>query len=344
MTARRVAAGLAAGLPSDRWRIWDIALWVPPVLVFFAFPDHLVLGSQIIITDLFALSLDLLLGYAGIVSLGHAAFFGLGAYTAGLLAVHGWPEPLTGLAAAAVVAAIVGYATSFLVVRAPQLGQLMITLGVGLVLGELANKESRYTGGVDGMPDVPMSPLFGKFRFDIAGHTGYLYSLAVAFVAFVLVRRVVSSPFGLSLRAIREGAARMPALGAPVGRRLVAAFTLAAALAGVAGALLTQTTQFVGLEVLSFERSASVMIMLVLGGTGRLYGAFLGAGLFMLMRDYLARLDPLYWEFWIGVLLVAVVLVGRGGILGIAETLRARRAQRAARPTQPAATPPRSAP
>jgi len=329
MTAR--ASELAAGLPSDRWRIWDVALWLGAIAAFFVFPAHRVLGTQVIITALFALSLDVLLGYAGIVSLGHAAFFGLGAYTAGLLAVHGWAEPLTGLVAAAVVAAAVGYVTSFLVVRAPPLGQLMITLGVGLMLQELANKESRWTGGVDGMSDVPSWQLLGVFRFDLASRTGYFYSLAIAFAAFLLVRRVVSSPFGLSLRAIREGAARMPALGAPVGRRLVAAFTLAAALAGVAGALLTQTTQFVGLDVLGFERSASVMIMLVLGGTGRMYGAFLGAGLFMLMKDYLARLDPVYWEFWIGILLVAVVLIGRGGLLGIGETMLERRAQRRAR-------------
>jgi branched-chain amino acid transport system permease protein len=329
MTAR--ASELAAGLPSDRWRIWDVALWLGALAAFFVFPAHRVLGTQVIITALFALSLDLLLGYAGIVSLGHAAFFGLGAYTAGLLAVHGWAEPLTGLVAAAVVAAAVGYATSFLIVRAPPLGQLMITLGVGLMLQELANKESRWTGGVDGMSDVPSWQLLGAFRFDLASRTGYFYSLAITFAAFLLVRRVVSSPFGLSLRAIREGATRMPALGAPVGRRLVAVFTLAAALAGIAGALLTQTTQFVGLDVLSFERSASVIIMLVLGGTGRMYGAFLGAGLFMLMKDYLARLDPVYWEFWIGLLLVAVVLVGRGGLLGIAETVRERRAQRSAR-------------
>lgn len=329
MTAR--TRSLAAGLPSDRWRIWDIALWLVPAAAYFVFPQHRVLGCQVIITALFALSLDLLLGYAGITSLGHAAFFGLGAYTAGLLAVHGWAEPLTGLLAAAAIAAAVGYVTSFLVVRAPPLGQLMITLGVGLMLLELANKESRWTGGVDGMSDVPSWPLLGVFRFDLAARTGYVYSLVVTFAAFLLVRRVVSSPFGLSLRAIREGAARMPALGAPVGRRLVAVFTLAAALAGIAGAMLTQVTQFVGLDVLSFERSASVMIMLVLGGTGRMYGAFLGAGLFMLMKDYLARLDPLYWEFWIGLLLVAVVLVGRGGLLGIAETVVERRAQRSAR-------------
>jgi branched-chain amino acid transport system permease protein len=166
------------------------------------------------------------------------------------------------------------------------------------------------------------------FHFDLAGRTGYVYSLVVAFAAFMLVRRVMSSPFGLSLRAIREGAARMPALGAPVGRRLVAAFTFGAALAGIAGALLTQTAQGVALEVLGTERSASVLIMLVLGGTGRLYGAFLGAGLFMLMQDYLARRDPVYWQLWIGCLLVAVVLLGRGGILGIAEAVRGRWARR----------------
>jgi branched-chain amino acid transport system permease protein len=324
-------AGATGGaLPSDRWRIWDTALWLVPVAAYFVFPDHLVLGSQVIITALFALSLDVVLGYAGITSLGHAAFFGLGAYTAGLLAAHGWGEPLTGLLCAAVVAAVAGYLTSFLVVRGSALTQLMITLGVGLLLVEVANKATRWTGGTDGLSDMTVDKLFGVFRFDLAGRTGYVYSLVVAFAAFVLVRRVVSSPFGLSLRAIREGAARMPALGAPVGRRLVAAFTFAAALAGIAGALLTQTTQAVALGVLDFERSASVLIMLVLGGTGRLYGAFIGAGLFMLMQDYLARRDPVYWQLWIGCMLVAVVLIGRGGVLGIAEALRARWAGRSA--------------
>jgi branched-chain amino acid transport system permease protein len=320
----------AAGLPDDRWQLRDTALWLVPVAAYFVFPDHLVLGSQVIITALFALSLDLVLGYAGIVSLGHAAFFGLGAYTAGLLAAHGWGEPLTGLVCAAVVAAAAGYLTSFLVVRGAALAQLMITLGVGLLLVEVANKASRWTGGVDGLSDMVVGRLLGVFRFDLAGRTGYVYSGVITLAVFLVVRRVVSSPFGLSLRAIREGAARMPALGAPVGRRLVAAFTLAAGLAGVAGALLTQTTQFVGLEVLGFPRSAEVLIMLVLGGTGRLYGAFVGAGLFMLMQDFLARRDPTYWQLWIGGLLVAVVLVGRGGVLGIAETLRARRAARRA--------------
>ena len=318
-------------LPDGRWRAVDSALWLVAVLAYFVFPEHRVLGSQVIITALFALSLDLVLGYAGIVSLGHAAFFGLGAYTAGLLARHGWGEPLTGLVGAGAAATLLGYATSFLVVRGRPLAQLMITLGVGLLLVEAANKAASITGGVDGLSDVEMWKLLGAFRFDLAGNTAYLYSLVVAFGGFVLVKRLVASPFGLSLRAIREGARRMPALGAPVGRRLAAAFTIGAGLAGIAGGLLAQTTQFVGLDTLDFPRSASIMIVLSLGGTGRLYGAFAGAGLFMLMQDFLARRNPVYWQFWIGLLLVVVVLFGRGGVLAAGDAVRERFARRRVR-------------
>src|SRR6185369_11842381 len=185
-------------------------------------------------TALFALSLDLVLGYAGILTLGHAAFFGLGAYTAGLLAVHGWGEPLTGLLAAAAVAALAGFAVSFLVVRGEDLARLMVTLGLGLLLFEAANKAHFITGGVDGLSGVTMWKLFGVFPFDLAGRTAYLYSLAVLFVVFLFLRRLARSPFGLSLRGIRENRARMPAIGVPVRRRLVAAFTLGAAFAGLA--------------------------------------------------------------------------------------------------------------
>jgi branched-chain amino acid transport system permease protein len=315
-------------LPGDRWHRWDTALWLAPVAAYFAFPSFITLGSQVFITALFALSLDLILGYAGIVSLGHAAFFGIGAYTAGLLAAHGWGEPLTGLVIAGGAAALIGFATSFLVVRGSALTQLMITLGVVLVFEELANKAHSLTGGVEGLP-FTMWRVLGLARFDLAGRTAYWYSLGVALVGFVVIRRIVSSPFGLSLRAIRESTGRMRALGAPVVQRLVVAYTVAAALAGVAGGLIAQTTQFVGLDHISFPRSAAVLIMLVLGGAGRLYGAFIGAGLFMLTQKYLAQLDPLYWQLWIGGLLVAVVLVARGGILGIADRVRAALRRRA---------------
>jgi branched-chain amino acid transport system permease protein len=303
-------------LPNDRWKPLEIVFWLLPVVSYFLFPNYLVLISQIMIVGLFALSLDLILGYAGIVSLGHAAFFGLGAYTAGLLSVHGWGEPVSGLAAAALVAAVFGFITSFLVVRGQDLTRLMVTLGIGLMLFEAANKAAWLTGGVDGLSGMMMGKIFGVFEFDLYGRTAFWYSLAVLFVLFVAMRRLVSSPFGLSLIGIREGGRRMPAIGANVDRRLIAVFTVGAAIAGVAGALLAQTTQFVGLDVLGFPRSAELMIMLVLGGTGRLYGALIGAAVFMIAQDYIAGLDPAYWQFYIGLLLVLIVLFARGGITG----------------------------
>jgi branched-chain amino acid transport system permease protein len=302
----------------------EIAFWLVLLAAYFVFPGYRVLGSQILIVALFALSLDLILGYAGIVSLGHAAFFGLGAYTAGLLAVNGWGEPVSGLLAGGVVAALGGFVVSFLVVRGEDLARLMVTLGIGLLLFEAANRAAFLTGGVDGLSGVAMWKLFGVFAFDLGGRTAYLYSLAVLFLCFAALKRLAASPFGLSLRGIRENRHRMPALGAPVRTRLVAAFTVGAAIAGVAGALLAQTTQFVGLDSLGFNRSAEVLIMLVLGGTGRLYGAVIGTAVFMIAQDYLAGINPVYWQFWLGLLLVAFVFVARGGILGAAERIVGR--------------------
>jgi branched-chain amino acid transport system permease protein len=311
-------------LPHDRWSPLEVAFWLLPVAAYAAFPGYLVLISQIMIVGLFALSLDLMLGYAGIVSLGHAAFFGLGAYTAGLLAVHGWSEPLSALLAGAAVAGLFGFVTSLLVVRGQDLSRLMVTLGIGLMLFEGANQASSLTGGVDGLSGMVVGRLFGLFEFDLSGKVAYWYSYAVLLLVFAVLRRVVTSPFGLSLVGIREGGRRMPALGVNVNRRLVAVFTAAAALAGLAGALLAQTTQFVGLDALGFPRSAELLIMLVLGGTGRLYGALVGAAVFMLAQDYIAGLDPAYWQFYIGLLLVAIVLFARGGILGGLEQLTSR--------------------
>jgi branched-chain amino acid transport system permease protein len=324
-TARGAAsAAVTFGLPHDRWRREEIAFWSLPLAAFFAFPGYLVLGSQILITALFALSLDLLLGYAGIVSLGHAAFFGVGAYTAGLLAVHGWREPLTGLVAAGATAAAFGFSVSLLVVRGTDLARLMVTLGIGLTLQEAANRAAPITGGVDGLDGVKVGKLCGLFGFGLDGRTAYLYALVVLFVTFALARRLVSSPFGLTLLALREGAARLPAIGVSVRRAQVAVFTLAAGVAGVAGALLTQTTQFVGIDVLGFNRSAELLIMLVLGGTGRLYGAVIGAAVYMIAQDLLAGLSPAYWQFWVGLLLVAIVLFARGGVLGALAALKLR--------------------
>jgi branched-chain amino acid transport system permease protein len=324
--ASRVSTLAAAPLPKladGRWSPLEIAFWLVPVAAYFAFTGYLVLIAQIMIVGLFALSLDLILGYAGIVSLGHAAFFGLGAYTAGLLSVHGWGDPLLGLLAAAIVAGLFGYITSFLVVRGQDLTRLMVTLGIGLMLFEAANKAAFITGGVDGLSGMMVGKLLGVFEFDLNGKTAYVYSFTVLFLLFVVIRRLVQSPFGLSLIGIREGGRRMPAIGVDVNKRLGAVFTIAAAVAGVAGALLAQTTQFVGLDMLSFPRSAELLIILVLGGTGRLYGALIGAAVFMLAQDYIAGLNPAYWQFYIGLLLVLIVLFARGGVLGGLDRLKA---------------------
>jgi branched-chain amino acid transport system permease protein len=299
-----------------RWRPIELAFWLCTLLPFAVTPAYLSLASQVAITGLFAVSLDLILGYAGIVSLGHAAFFGVGAYAAGLLAKHGWGEPLSGLLVSAALAAAAGYASSFIIVRFRHLALIMLTLGLGLLVHEAANSASAFTGGADGLQGVQMWRLLGVFNFDLYGRVAYAYSLVILFLCFLLARRLIHSPFGLSLRGIRENALRMPAIGSPSSAHLRKIYTIAAAIAGIAGALLAQTTETVSLEVLSFQRSADVLVILILGGAGRLYGGMLGAIIYMVARDQFSGLNPQFWYFWIGLLLVAVVMFLPNGILG----------------------------
>ena len=313
----------------SRWRPIEIAFWLALLLPFWLAPDYLSLASQIAIAALFALSLDLILGYAGIVSLGHAAFFGVGAYAAGLLSAKlGWGEPLTGLLAAALMAGLVGYATSFIIARFRHLALIMLTLGFGLLLGELANSAGWLTGGVDGLQGIHTWHLLGYFHFDLYGYTAYSYSLAVLFLLFLGARRLIHSPFGLALRGIRENWVRMPAIGAASRTHIQTIYTISAAMAGVAGALLAETTETVSLDSLSFERSAEIVVMLVLGGAGRLYGGLIGAIIFMVARDQFSGIQPEYWYFWIGVLLVAVVMFLPNGVLGGLSKIAARRGYR----------------
>jgi len=307
-----------------RWRPLEIAFWIAPLVAFFVAPDRRLFGSQVFAYALFAMSLDLILGYAGILSLGHAAFFGSGAYTAGLLARAGWTEPVSGLLVAGLASSLLGYAVGALVVPGGDLARLMVTLGIGLMMFEAANQASSITGGVDGLSDMQPGKLFGRFGFTLDGTTSYLYALAVLFLVFAFARRLVHSPFGLALRGIRENARRMPAVGVNVNRRLRAVFALAAAMAGVAGAVLAQTTQFVGIDTLAFQRSAELLIIVVFGGPGRLYGALLGATVFLLAQDYLAGISPAYWQFWLGAVLVLLVLIARGGLMGGLEALHHR--------------------
>jgi len=300
---------------------WPEALpWLIAIVCFFVFPDRMTFGSQVVIMIMFALSLDLILGYAGIVTLGHAAFFGIGAYTVGLLAARlNYSEPISGLIAAALVAGLIGFITGWFLLRYRGLTLLMLTLATAIMLQETGNLRSDISGGYDGLPGLTIAPLFGVFQYDLYGHVNYLYVLGVLAVIFFFVRRLVYSPFGQALTGIRENVRRMHAIGSPVHRRLVTVYTIAAAIAGVAGALFTQTNAYVTLTVFDFDVSAKVMVMLILGGTGRLYGAFAGAVVYMVLEDYFSKLSPTFWQFGIGLLLVLAVLFARRGLLGLIE-------------------------
>ena len=295
-----------------KWHWSEIAFWCVALGCAFLFPSRYLIMTDIVRLALFALSLDLILGYAGIVSLGHAAFFGIGAYSAGLLALHGIvTEPVLALAVAGLAATIVGFLTSFLVIRGVDLTRLMVTLGIALLLEALSERYSNITGGTDGLQGIEMAPILGVFSFDIFGKVGFFYALAVLFVLFLAARRIVHSPFGLSLRAIKNNPLRAAAVGVPVNRRLVAVYTLASFYAGIAGALFTQTTQLASLDVFSFERSADLMLVLVIGGTGYLYGGLIGAVVFKMLQEFFSTITPQYWQFWIGLVLVLIVLIGR---------------------------------
>src|SRR5262245_556766 len=295
-----------------RWTWPEYAFWLAALASVFLLPGRHLILTEIAWLALFALSLDLILGYGGIISLGHAAFFGLGSYVAALLGKHAIiNEPVLALVVSGAAAAILGFATSFLVLRGSDLTRLMVTLGVALIMREIANQIPQITGGADGLQGVTIGPVLGQFEFDIFGHVGYAYCLAVLFVLFLLARRIVHSPFGMSLRAVKGNPLRSASLGISVNARLVAVYTLGAFYAGVAGALLAQTTSFASLDVFSLERSADLLLVLIIGGPGYLYGGLIGAVAFKLIQDALATFDPQYWQYWIGLLLVMLVLFSR---------------------------------
>jgi branched-chain amino acid transport system permease protein len=302
-------------LAQRRWRAWEPVLWLLAFAAPLLLPRHALIVNEIAIVALFAVSLDLVLGYTGIVSLGHAAFFGMGAYCAALFAKHVMPDPLVGLAVGIAAATAVGAIASVSIQRGSDLTRLMVTLGFGLILLELANKLDWLTGGADGLQGVVLGPVLGRFEFDLSGRTAAWYSMSVLLVLFFLARRFVHSPLGATLQAIRDNRLRAMAIGIPVGSRLSVAYTLAAGMAGAAGALAAQTTGFASLDVFDFHRSADVMLMLVVGGTGWLYGGVAGAIVFKLMQDALSALTPQYWTFWLGLFLVVLVLVGRDRLI-----------------------------
>ena len=321
------AQALDAVRSARRLRPLELLPWLAAAAVYVFLPDYLPLATQIAVMILFALSLDLILGYTGIVTLGHAAYFGVGAYAAGILAVSGWNEPLSGLVIATAVAALTGLVTGYIILRTRGLALLMLGMAVTLLLHEFANHFNSITGGADGLQGITIQPLLGHFGFDLYGKVGFVYAVLVLFGAWLFCRRLVHAPFGRSLVGIRENPTRMTAVGVPVGRRKLMIFTIASALAGLAGALSAQTNQFVALNALSFELSGTVLVILVLGGAGRLYGAFIGAPLYMAAQDALAKSSPTYWLFWLGLILICIVMFSRGGALSIVDLLWRRLAR-----------------
>jgi len=314
------------GLKRDaRWRWWEFALFAVLLLSWVALPGRALLLNEIAILALFAISLDLVLGYAGIVSLGHAAFLGFGGYAAALFAKLVMPDPWVGLAFAVGITALLGLLTSVLILRGSDLTRLMVTLGVASILHELANKLDWLTGGADGLQGVAMGPLitpFGRFGFDLGGRVAYGYTLFVLIVCLLLARKVVHSPFGISLQALRDNRLRASSIGLSVNLRLVAVYTLAAAIAGAAGALMAQGSGFASLDLFDFHRSADVMLVLVIGGTGYLYGGIFGAIVFKMLGDLISAWTPQYWNFWLGLFLVLLMLIGRERLLSPRSWIR----------------------
>lgn len=290
--------------------------WRTPLVVlalglvaWWALPEQLGLLTRIAITALFVLSLDLVVGVAGLATLGHAALFGAGAYAAGIFALRVHADPLLGLAIGSGAGALLALASGAFLLRYHGFTFLMLTVAVAQIAASLAQKARDWTGGDDGLTGFSMGPLLGRFNFDLEGRTAALYAVVVLALGYYLARRIVDSPFGLAVRGIHENRARMAALGTPVVARLLAMYAFAGALAGAAGALSAQTNAIVGLDSLSFALSAEALVMLILGGAGRLHGALVGALLFTLLHHTAASINPYHWLFVIGAALMAVVLV-----------------------------------
>jgi branched-chain amino acid transport system permease protein len=321
MTPTTLAApeAVRAGLTRHRLSWIDALPFLVAVAMYFVANRYLPLGTQVMIQVAFALSLDLALGYGGIDSLGHVAFFGMGAYAAGLFAMYVSSDPIVGLLFAALIGALTGLLTGPLVLRTRGLTLVMLTLAVATMLHELANANlmKPITGGADGLFGFKISPIFGIFRFDLAGHTAYWYALGVVAVVFFICKAVVNSPFGLAIKGIRDNPVRMRMLGVNVLVRLVTLYCISGALAAIAGALSAQVTKLVGLDSLAFLLSGNALVMLILGGTGNLYGAIVGATIFVVLSDRAAAIDPFNWLFAIGALLIVVVRFAPQGIVGL---------------------------
>jgi branched-chain amino acid transport system permease protein len=308
----------------ERWPLLpEAAILGAGLLAFWLFPNDLGLLANMATTCMFALSLSLVLGQAGIASMGHAALFGAGAYVAGLFAMHVSPDPLLGLAAGAVAGLAVAAISGAVLLRSKGLTLVMLTIATAQLLLELANWARGITGGDDGLTGFSVTPLFGLFPFDFTGRTGYLYALVLLVLTYLGLRKIAASPFGLTARAIRLDAGRVEALGGRVYLHLLLVYAVGGLLAGVAGAVTAQTTKVVSLSMLDFQFSAGALIMVVLGGSSRLLGAILGTIAYMVIHQVASGLSPHHWLLVIGVLLVATMVFLPGGLVELVDRMYA---------------------
>lgn len=311
MTAR--AGSLLVGLA-----VVALLIALPEVLR----PYYLALATKMLIFALFAMSLDLLLGYTGLASLGHAAYFGVAAYTVALLIVRADAPSALAFPAGLGAAVVAGALFAPLALRARGSYFLMITFALAQVVWSVAFGWRTLTNGDDGMPDI-VRPNFG-FSLD-STRSFYYFVLAVVGVGTLLLIAIVKSPFGRALRGIRDSESRMQALGYDVWRHQYAAFVLSAFLAGIAGALYAYFNRFVGPEYLSIVQSAEALIMVILGGAGTLIGPAIGAGLIVFLEDFVSSMTE-HWVLVLGIIYVLVTLFAPRGLIGLIVELRQRRA------------------
>jgi branched-chain amino acid transport system permease protein len=330
MTMTTTNAMIAAPPARRRYGAGDLVglavILLVAVIGYVLFPNNLALLTRIIAAALLVLSLDLVTGYCGVATLGHAALFGAGAYAAGIVSAHyGINDPLAMLAFGIVAGAVAGLVCGVVILRAHGLPQLVLSIALIHLFHELANKASSFTGGSDGLSGIAPSALLGLYEFDLWGRTAYVFGVALLAIVFMLLRLVVRSPFGMLCRGIKEDPIRIRSMGASPKIALTKMYVISGAVAGVGGALNAISTQVVGLDSLSFTMSAESLVMLVLGGTGSLFGALTGTVVFMFFEDVVSAANPFHWLTMVGALLIAVVLFAPKGIYGTAAALVTRR-------------------
>ena len=275
---------------------------------YYAFPDNLALLVRLITTAFLVLSLDLVTGYCGVATLGHALLFGTGAYVAGLANVNGITDPFAMLAAGAFAGSIAGTLSGAVIVRVSGLAQLVLSIAIIQLAQSFASKAASITGGSDGLSGIDPAPIAGLFPFDLYSKAAYLLSLVVLILTFLVLKRMVRSPFGLLCRAIKEDPLRVAALGGSPYPALVKMYAVSGLVAGLGGALSAMTAGVVALDSLSFERSANSLVMLALGGTGTLSGALLGTTVFEIFEHLVSAANPFHWMVLVALLLIGVVL------------------------------------